>query len=238
MNIYVALSLFSLIVLIYWIISEFFTILFRLSGLPEERARFQVVSLLTNCGYTTKESEIFLSSRRRRRIARMTMLFGYVFNITIVSAIINVFLSLNSAEFGSQFLAILIPLATAALLILVVRLPVFRRLGNRVFQKVAGKVFRQEENTNPVLLLDHLGADSIAQVTLMHMPEIIAGRTLAQSRLRSETGILVMLVERDGRKPFAPDPDTVFAEGDKLTLFGDYPAICRIFHAKEHFTDQ
>lgn len=61
MNIYMSLSLFSLIILSYWIITEWFTILFRFTGLPDERARFQVISLLTGCGYTTKESEMFLS---------------------------------------------------------------------------------------------------------------------------------------------------------------------------------
>ena len=54
MNLYLALSLFSLIVLVYWVITELFTMLFRFTGLPDERARFQVISLLTGCGYTTK----------------------------------------------------------------------------------------------------------------------------------------------------------------------------------------
>ncbi len=66
MNLYIALSLFSVIILIYLVITELFTILFRFTGLPDERARFQVISLLTGCGYTTKESEMFLSNRRRR----------------------------------------------------------------------------------------------------------------------------------------------------------------------------
>ena len=87
MNIYMALSLFSLIILLYWVITELFTILFRFTGLPDEKARFQVISLLTGCGYTTKESEMLLSTRQRRGLARATMLFGYVFNITIVTAL-------------------------------------------------------------------------------------------------------------------------------------------------------
>ena len=62
MHIYSALILFSLIILIYLIITELFTILFRFTGLPDERARFQVISLLTGCGFTTKESELFLSN--------------------------------------------------------------------------------------------------------------------------------------------------------------------------------
>ena len=56
------------------------------TGLPDERARFQVMSLLTGCGFTTRESEAILSFRPRRRLALMTMIFGYAFNITIVSA--------------------------------------------------------------------------------------------------------------------------------------------------------
>ena len=30
---------------------------------------------------------------------------------------------------------------------------------------------------------------------------------------------------------------TVFREGDKLTVFGEYRAICETFEANEHFTD-
>lgn len=97
MNLYIALSLFSVIILIYLVITELFTILFRFTGLPDERARFQVISLLT--------------------------------------------------------------------------------------------------------------------------------------------GILVMLVERQGEKPAAAGADTVFAPGDKLTVFGSYAAICKAFHARERFVD-
>ena len=50
MNAYMALFLFSIIILVYWVITELFTILFRFTGLPDERARFQVISLLTGCG--------------------------------------------------------------------------------------------------------------------------------------------------------------------------------------------
>ena len=73
MNVYMSLSLFSVIILTYWVMTELFTILFRFTGLPDERARFQVISLLTGCGYTTRESEMFLSNRRRRRLARIMM---------------------------------------------------------------------------------------------------------------------------------------------------------------------
>ena len=51
MNIYLVLLLFSFIILLYWVITELFTFFFRLTGLPAEKARFQVISLLTGTGF-------------------------------------------------------------------------------------------------------------------------------------------------------------------------------------------
>ena len=123
MNIYPAMLLFSFVILLYWVIAELFTFFFRLTGLPAERARFQVVSLLTGTGFTTRESEIVLTSRLRRRLARVTMLFGYVFNITIVSAFINVFLSMKVVQAGSRLLGLLIPMSTLAVIFIFRRVP-------------------------------------------------------------------------------------------------------------------
>ena len=237
MNIYMALSLFSLIILLYWIITEMFTILFRLTGLPDERARFQVTSLLTGCGYTTKESETFLSSRARRRLVRVTMLFGYVFNITVVTAFINVFVSLKNSQISSFFIGILIPMAAVAVILIFIRVPAVRSWGDRMLQKLANRLMERGETYNNVLLLDYIGTETIAQVTLKHIPEEYQGIPLSETGLRADTGILVMLVERPGKKAEPAGADTVFNIGDKLTVFGDYATICRAFHAKESFEE-
>ena len=73
-----------------------------------------MVSLLTGSGFTTRESEMLLSSRSRRRLARNTMLFGYVFNVTFVSAVVNVFVPIKLRSFGSSFLGMLIPVEAMA----------------------------------------------------------------------------------------------------------------------------
>ena len=237
MNIYMALSLFSLTILIYWVITELFTILFRFTGLPDERARFQVISLLTGCGYTTRESEMFLSNRRRRRLARITMLFGYVFNITIVSAFINVFLSLKLSQVEHYYVGILIPLAAVAVIFVFMRVPGIRAWGDGLLQKLADRIVGQAERFNTVMLLDYIGTDSIALVTLNNIPEEYQGIPLSQTGLKAETGILVMLVEEPGKKAVPAGADTVFSPGDKLTVFGNYSVICKSFHARERFTD-
>ena len=237
MNIYLALLLFSFIILLYWVITELFTFFFRLTGLPADKARFQVISLLTGTGFTTRESEMILSSRRRRRLARGTMLFGYVFNITIVSAFINVFISMKVVQVGPQLFGFLIPLGTAALIFVFMRVPKIHAWGDSLLRRLADRVFDRQETFNAVLLIDNIGSESIAQVTVRHIPEEYRGRSLAETGLRAETGILVMLVERRGGKPEPAKAETVFEPGDKLTVFGDYGTICRAFHAKEHFAD-
>jgi hypothetical protein len=236
MNLYVALSLFSVIILIYLVITELFTILFRFTGLPDERARFQVISLLTGCGYTTRESEMILSNRRRRRLARITMLFGYVFNITIVSTLVNVFLSFNFEKVG-DFAGILIPFAVAVIIFIFMRVPAVRAWGDNLLQGVADRLIGRTDTFNTVMPLDYLGTDSIALVTLNNIPEEYQGLTLAKMGLKADTGILVMLVEPPGKNAEPAGADTVFHEGDKLTVFGDYATICRSFHARERLPD-
>ena len=237
MNIFLAFSLFSLIILLYWVITELFTVFFRFTGLPEERARFQVISLLTGCGFTTKESEMFISTRPRRRLARITMLFGYVFNITIVSAFVNVFFSLKMAQVENYLLVVLIPLAAVAIIFVFMRVPVVRSWGEGVLEKLADRMIRGEGG-NTVMPLDYIGKDSIALVTIKQIPEEFLDIPLSKTGLRAETGILVMLVEPQGGKAAAAGADTVFHVGDKLTVFGDYATICRAFHARERFSEQ
>jgi hypothetical protein len=164
------------------------------------------------------------------------MLFGYVFNITIVSAFINVFLSLKQTQVEKLFLGALLPSGLVILLFILLRVPKVRELETRLFQRLAGRILHQT-SVNTVMLLDHIGSDSIAQVLLREVPEELRDKPLADTGLKNDLNILVMLVERGGRKAEAPDGYTVFQKGDKLTVFGDIKTICRAFQAREQFIE-
>ena len=47
-----------------------------------------------------------------------------------------------------------------------------------------------------------------------------------------------MLVEPKGGKAEPAGADTVFQPEDKLTVFGNYAAISRVFRARERFNEQ
>ena len=199
MNLYAAFSLFTLIILVYLTISELFTILFRFTGLPDEKARFQVTSLLTGAGYTTRESELFVSSRSRRRLARVTMLFGYVFNITIVSSIINVFLSLKQSQLKDFMLGFLIPIVIFAVILVLFRIPAVKSWSQRVLEKLAGKVLGVDAE-NYALVMDYIDDNTITQVRINKVPRSFVGKSLAETALMTDYNILVLLIERPGRK--------------------------------------
>ncbi len=236
MNVIFAFTQFSVIVLIYWVISEFFTVLFRFTGVPDEKARFQVVSLLTGSGYTTRESELFVSTKPRRRLARIIMLFGYVFNITFISALINVFLTLKASDRTlHHIVGQIIPLIAAAIIFLFIRIPRIHTWGENLLELLAGRLVNRGRD-NSAFLLDYIGEDSIVQVVLKQVPQKFVGKRLADTGIKSEHNILVMLVDRDKTTPATAD--TVFQVGDKLTVFGNYATVCRVFEAQERIGEE
>jgi hypothetical protein len=237
MNIYAAASLFAILILLYWIITEVFTVLFRLIGLPEEKARFQVVSLLTGTGYTTRESELMISTRPRRRLARITMLFGYVFNVTIVSAFVNIFVAMGETQVGHFVLSMLIPIFAVAAVFLVIRYHRVRLWIDRFIERIADR-YGSDVTTNGVSVIDQMGSQTVARVTLHVVPEALWEKTLAEMDLRSAHNILLLLLEREDGTSEPPTPETKFRAGDRATVFGDYQEVCAVFQAKERFSER
>ena len=60
----------------------------RLTGLPQDVARFQAISALTGAGYTTSESETTMRHPVRRRILMLLMLTGHLGVVTLASTVI------------------------------------------------------------------------------------------------------------------------------------------------------
>ena len=88
-------------IIIYISFIDVFAVLFRMTGLTIEKAKFQVISLFTNAGFTTRESEIIVSNPRRRNLAKAAMITGHIFSIIIFSLIVTIITSIATTQ---QFL--------------------------------------------------------------------------------------------------------------------------------------
>ena len=218
MSIFGACMLFVGFIFVYVVIAEVFTVLFRFTGLTAERARFQVISLLTNSGYTTKESELITSVPRRRQLAQATMLFGYAFTVTIVSTIVNIFLAFKLSELTKMVWEVWLPVMLLLALLILMRNKHTRRWFDSQIEKTAHRLMFKNE-VNRVLLLEYFGEMAIAELTLTMVPAAYRDKELAGTDLR-ELGILILVIQRKGKRMENVTGETRFQTGDLLLAFG------------------
>ena len=210
-----ALVMFVLLIIFYIIVSHIITILFRLTGMTEEKARFQVISLLTNSGYTTQESETVVKTKMRRRLALATMLFGYAFTVTILSAMVNVFMSIKTPDLESLFTAVPILLSILLIFIFVRKSSFFHTRFDSWVERVGNQIM--------------FGKKAVAHVYLHTVPDILKDVTLAQSRIMPDHHVMVMMVKPPEGEAKQANAKTILKENDTIMVMGDRKVIREIF---------
>lgn len=212
---------------IYIFIIEIFTVLFRLTGLTEEKARFQVISLLTACGFTTSKSEAITMTKKRRHLAGITMLFGYIFSLIIVSVVVNVFMDMSASEVNT-FVGIGATFTGVFLLVFgLVKSRNIKKYIDSFIDHICSLLSRRHNNS--VIVMDVLANKIIADVQLGFLPDFLAGTPLKNSGLKRKHNIQVLVVSRKGKPLEYVDGDTHLEPHDSVILFGDETAIMDLF---------
>ncbi len=204
---------------------EIFTVLFQLTGLSKQKARFQVISILTGTGYTTKESELVTSSRIRRNIAQAIMIFGFISSATIVTLLfsfINSFKGFTHRELVFIFGAFLV----------VYSLIVISKAGkilDRAIEKIATRALFGK-NTNVIVTKDSYDNDVvIAEIVIKFMPKQLMGKRLEDASLTRQ-GIMLLAIERENQIITQITKDTVLEVNDTITVFGPLYNINHVFY--------
>ena len=229
--------LIAAVLIMYYALIKIFSVLFRVTGLPREKAAFQAVSLLTNAGYTTGESEIIVSERTRRHIATAAMLTGYFFSVVIVSLCINLFLSIDFTVFDSQDAMILIGFGGLLLFFIILRLPFISRPLNRALDSVTVNIFKSAAKDNYISVLDTYGEDAVANVYLYKVPEFLEGKCIIDTDLRKKFNLNILMYTRNGQNHYVTK-DTMFSEKDTLIVFGPLASIKEAFLLKDRTDKQ
>ncbi|MGL6115918.1 TrkA C-terminal domain-containing protein [Cetobacterium sp. SF1] len=232
MDINIIILIFILFIFSYLVICEIFTILFRLTGLTEPMARFQVISMLTSCGYTTAESEVVVTSLKRRKLAFIVMLFGYVFNITIVSIVINLFLKIgekNSFELiGKSLISIFL---ITIIWYFFHKTNFLKKTFDRYIQKIGTKIMFKNQD-NPILILGYLKEDAIVEIYITKLPSIFKDIPLKESGIRNLHNLKLMTILRNEEDKILIDGNTILQEKDRIIIFGPLKNIKSIFVEK------
>lgn len=221
------------VIIIYYVLIKFFTILFRITGLPEEKAGFQSVSLLTNAGYTTGESEIVVSEKTRRRIATAAMLTGYFFSVVIVSLFINLFLNIDFTKLDTQLILLFTTFGGMVAFFLFLRIPVVRRSLNKTIDGITVRAFKRAARENYISVLDTYGDDAVVNIFLYKVPEFLEGKRIADTDMRKKYNVNILMYTRNGHNHYVV-ADTMFSAKDTLIAFGPLAFIRDAFLLKDH----
>ncbi len=233
MSLVSSLVLIITVIIIYYALIKFFSVLFRITGLPMEKAGFQAVSLLTNAGYTTGESEIVVSEKTRRRIATAAMLTGYFFSVVIVSLFINLFLSINFAKYEEELISLFIGFGGLVMFFLFLRIPVIAKAMNNLLDGITVRVFKKAAKENYISVLDTYGADAVVNIFLYKVPEFLEGKCIVDSDIRKRFNVNILMYTRNGQNHYVK-ADTIFSNKDTLIAFGPLASIRDAFLLKEH----
>lgn len=224
--------IFVLLIIFYIVIADIITIFFRLTGMTEERARFQVISLLTNSGFTTQESEAVVTLKVRRRLARATMLFGYAFTVTILSTTVNVFMTMSDSELSTVL--VLLP---ALFLILVafyfLRKSSFLKAKFDKWIETIGYRLMFGKDRNQVILVEEYGSMVVAHIYLHTVPSMLRDTTLAQSGLMSDHNLMVMMVKPPDGDARQANGGTILHPKDTIMVLGKRKTIRDVFESIE-----
>lgn len=221
-------------IILYVRLLDIFTVLFRLTGLTTEKARFQVISLFTNAGFTTRESEIIVSNPKRRNIAKAAMITGHVFSAIIVSLIVMIITSIAVAQefLIEQLYIVLIAFGVFLVIFIFMKIPAVFRFNQRLLEKIAIKSMRRKDHQNVLTLLDDYGKASIMEVMINVMPPALKDKTILESNLRANYNIILLLVKRKN-KVLDVTADTILQTDDLVVLFGPEQNIKDLFILKQ-----
>lgn len=228
MKLEIAVILIMGFVMIYLFLIQVFTILFRITGLTNQKAKFQAICLLTCCGFTTSESEIITSDKARRKIAVVAMITGYAFSVIIVSLIFNLLVSLNQTQTSSTFKVILIASGIFVGLIIFFQLPFIKKIFERIIAKIALNIMRRNNFENRITLLDAYGKDAICEIMINNMPDILEDTPLYEARLRDTYKINILMIKRRN-KLIDITKDTILQHRDVIVVFGLHQSIKDLF---------
>ncbi|MDF2613974.1 MAG: conserved rane protein of unknown function [Clostridia bacterium] len=228
MSLNVAFLILLLLIVIYIIFIEIFTVVFMLTGMSHTRARFQVISLLTSCGFTTAESEIVVSSRTRRKIAITIMIFGNLFNVSVVSLLVNTIMSFSKRHSFSVLQATSYLIVFVVFIAIIKRVPWVRVTFDKVVKRIATKVMFNK-NSNPLLILDNFHGFVIVEVKVIEVPKKFNNKTLLESRISKDYGIRILAIKRDDRTIGDISMDEMIIKNDRMIVYGPLANIVEVF---------
>jgi Trk-type K+ transport system membrane component len=123
--------LLAAIVLIILAIIKLGSVAFQLTGMEPKMAMFQSLSAFTNTGFTTSAAESVVQHRRRRMIAAVLMIIGYIGIVGVIVTLIRSFAVESGRWLPTLMRLVFVLLGIYAVYFIFIFTPPGRKLGKR-----------------------------------------------------------------------------------------------------------
>lgn len=212
-----------LVVFVSFLIVRAAAIALMMTGMDENRARFQALSAFSGTGFTTKEAESVVNNPLRRRIITWLMILG---NAGIVTVIITATTSFVTSKGYQLSINVLILLVGIYLIYKIVTRKGFTRRWESFIEDKLVKSHVFEEGVTEDLLHLFEGYGLVRAIIKENSPFV--GSSLSECKL-SGKGLLVLGIERD--KDWIPIPKAkeTIKEGDRLVVYGHLRILRELF---------
>ncbi len=239
MTLELSIILIIVVIIIYIIAIKIYSVLLQITGLPENIAKYQGISLFTNCGFTTSESETITNNKFRRRISLACMITGNFFSVIIVSLIVSMISSFSLEHEKQTYIICLIACGIFLSLIIFTQLKPIKKLISKAIQGFVKHFINVANKDNVITIVENFGNNSIVEIYLHKMPELLKNKTIHESKLKVTHDINVLSIKRNKRQ-IEITRNTLVQENDVLLVFGSYNVIKEIFsnqHNKEYIKE-
>ncbi|KAB3530179.1 TrkA C-terminal domain-containing protein [Alkaliphilus serpentinus] len=203
-----------IILAILAIIVEILSVALKVTGLDLDKARFQVVSIITHTGFTTRESELITQHPTRRKIAQALMLVSYVITATLISVIISAFRNYQSFLFFSLYIA----LGLIIVLFLIRNKHILLRL-EAIIERQLEKQLKINKRFKTVEEVLKLNEEYGVAEFIIDEGNILQDVTLEKSGLK-QNYIQVLNIDRGSHIIHFPKFNFVFRQGDRVVVYG------------------
>ena len=194
-----------------------------MTGMNEQRARFQALSAFSGTGFTTREAESVVNHPQRRKIMTWLMILG---NAGIVTVIVSATSSIVTSQGYQLPISILILILGIYLVYKVAMRTGFMRRWERLVENRLVKSRFLEEGTVEDLFL--LREDYVLARVIITSNSPLTGSLL--SEVTPEDSELVTLgIERGNKWIAFPRTDQTIDEGDRVIVYGRTAILNHVF---------
>ncbi|HEY31486.1 MAG TPA: hypothetical protein G4O10_00080 [Dehalococcoidia bacterium] len=194
-----------------------------MTGMDQQKARFQALSAFSRAGFTTREAEAVVNDPKRRRIVTLLIILG---NAGLVAVIVTATSSITTSEGYNLPITVAVIIEGALVLYLLASRSRFAGWRDSFIEKRLVKSQVLEEGATEDLLHCMEGYGIVKVIVASESPFI--GSSFSDIR-RLEENLQVLGIER-GKDwiPFPKANDTI-QDDDKLVVYGHINVLKSLF---------